>query len=337
MASFHSPGKGGMRQDGGVPASPPERFPVRIRSISSLSIAAAAVLLLAGCAGGQSDATSQSGGDLCATAAASGAASDSVDVGGEVGKNATATFSSPLEVPDLERTVVSEGEGPALSRGDYVAYGITAFDAATGEQVGSAGYADAPLQPQQITSDGPLAQLFGCAKVGSRIVAALPAGQEGGAQVYVIDVLEATPDAQWCTVGDFSGNAPQVAFGEGGRPTITIPQGEAPANVAVEELEAGDGDVVEPGDTVEVNYEGVKWSDGAVFDSSWEKGKTASFATDEVVTGFKRALEGQKVGSTVLVSMSPECGYGVAGASQNPLAGETLVFVVDIIGTQQAG
>ena len=65
-----------------------------------------------------------------------------------------------------------------------------------------------------------------------------------------------------------------------------------------------------PGDTVLVHYTGVKWSDGTVFDSSWERGAPASFATTGVVEGFKQALEGQTVGSQVLVVIPPEFGYG---------------------------
>jgi peptidylprolyl isomerase len=310
---------------------------VRFRPLATLSVAAAAVLLMAGCSSTAPDATdtASAGTDLCASAAASGAASDGVTVEGEFGAMSTATFTAPLEVGELERTVVTEGDGDQLAEGDYISYGLTAFDAATGEQLGSAGYEGNALQPQQVVAGGPLGQLFGCAPVGSRLVATLPASDQGGAQVYVLDVLSATPGEEWCAPGDFTGEAPTVTFGDGGRPTVTIPQTELPEDVSIEVLEEGDGDVVAPGDTVEVNYEGVKWSDGTVFDSSWERGETASFATDGVVDGFRVALEGQKVGSTVLVAMPPACGYGVAGSSDNELSGETLVFVVEIIGTAE--
>ena len=63
------------------------------------------------------------------------------------------------------------------------------------------------------------------------------------------------------------------------------------------------------------------------------RGEPATFATTGVVAGFKSALEGQTVGSTVVVAMPPVCGYGEAGSSQHELAGETLVFVVDILET----
>ncbi|MFG6504234.1 FKBP-type peptidyl-prolyl cis-trans isomerase [Microbacterium sp. P05] len=309
---------------------------MRFRPIASLSVVAAAVLLMAGCSAGTGEDTNATpaADDLCAAVASPGAASDAVTVGGDFGAAATATFSTPLQVDDLERTVVTEGDGPQVNIGDYLSYGLTAFDATTGEQLGTAGYADAPLQPQQVTADSAVGQLFGCATVGSRIVATLPASQDGGAQIYVLDVLDTTPGAEWCTAGDFAAAPPEVTFAEDGRPTITIPQTPAPDTVSLDVLQEGDGDVVAPGDTVDVNYVGVKWSDGTEFDSNWDSSEPAPFVTNQVVAGFQRALEGQKVGSTVLVAMPPACGYGVAGESTNPLAGETLVFVLKIIGTQ---
>ena len=85
-----------------------------------------------------------------------------------------------------------------------------------------------------------------------------------------------------------------------------------------------------------MQYTGVKWSDGSVFDSSWENGAPASFQTTGVVDGFRQALEGQTVGSQVLVVIPPALGYGEGEINDDDLVGETLVFVVDILGTQHA-
>ncbi|NKF33004.1 hypothetical protein HER21_42010, partial [Pseudomonas sp. BGM005] len=94
-----------------------------------------------------------------------------------------------------------------------------------------------------------------------------------------------------------------------------------------------DGPVVASGDLVTVQYRGVKWSDGSEFDSSWSRDAApAQFPTTGVVTGFKAALEGQKVGSQVIVTMPPRDGYGEGEINENDLVGESLVFVVDILG-----
>ena len=306
---------------------------MRIRPLAALSLAAVAAVLLAGCSTASPSAspTSTAGGDLCSSAVASGAVSDAVTVTGEVGESAAAEFTAPLEVTELERTVAVEGDGTQIGDGDYVSYALAVFDASTGEELQSAGFGDAPLPAMAIgVGTGP-DQFFGCATAGSRIVVTVPASSSGAAQVYVIDVLDVTAADAWCAVTEPSGDFATVEFSAEGVPTITIPATDPPEGVQLEVLTEGDGAVVEPGDSVTVNYTGVKWSDGTVFDSSWDRGEPATFETTGVVTGFQRALEGQKVGSTVLVSMAPACGYGEAGSSEHELAGQTLVFVVNII------
>jgi peptidylprolyl isomerase len=55
-----------------------------------------------------------------------------------------------------------------------------------------------------------------------------------------------------------------------------------------------------------------------------------------VVAGFQQALEGQTVGSQVLVVIPPAAGYGEGEINDQDLTGETLVFVIDILGVQRA-
>lgn len=316
---------------------------MRVRPLVALSLAAAAALLLAGCSGGGStpdasaSASASVAGDLCAAGAAPGAASDAVTATGDVGSTPTVTFTSPLAIESVQRTVKTVGTGQAIKDGDYVQYGLTAVNANDGSVEGSIGYGDAPVKPVQVSVGSGVDQYFGCATVGSRIVVAQPGGSSGSApEVLVIDILGITTADAWCAAETPSGPMPTVAFDASGAPQITIPAGATPPTaVALQTLTQGDGPVVASGDNVTVNYTGVKWSDGSVFDSSWQRGEPASFSTTGVVSGFQRALEGQKVGSTVLVVIPPVCGYGVAGnGNTNQLAGETLVFVVNIISTQ---
>ncbi|MEN2737940.1 FKBP-type peptidyl-prolyl cis-trans isomerase [Microbacterium sp. X-17] len=310
---------------------------MRVRSLAVLSIAAVAALLLAGCsAAGAPAASPSASGDLCAAAAAPGTASDAVTTSGDIGTAPTVTFTAPLAVTAVQRTVDVVGTGPAIKAGDYVQYGLTQVAADTGTVAGSVGYGNAPIEPVQVAVGSGIDQAFGCATVGSRIVVTQPGAQSNPPRVLVIDVLGITTGDSWCAPADTTVPFPSVAFDASGAPTITIPANTTPPTaVALETLTPGNGDVVQPGDNVTVNYTGVKWSDGSVFDSSWAKGDPATFPTSGVIAGFRRALEGQKVGSTELVVIPPVCGYGPAGQSGNtsPLAGETLVFVVNIIST----
>lgn len=311
---------------------------MRIRPLAALSVAALSAVLLAGCSGATPEAspspTGTAAADLCAAVAPSGEASESITVDGEFGEQSTATFTSPLEVTELQSTVVVEGEGDPVASGELVTYALTAFNAETGEQLGSFGYDDNPVLPQQISPDNPLGQLLGCASPGTRVVATFPATESAGAEVYIVDLLDVVPGAAWGDPEAPVDGMPTVELAENGAPTITIPEGDAPTDVEIAELKTGDGAVVESGDTVLVHYTGVKWSDGTVFDSSWDRGVPTSFQTTGVVAGFQQALEGQTVGSQVLVVIPPEFGYGAQDGHE--LQKETLVFVVDILGTQHA-
>jgi peptidylprolyl isomerase len=71
-----------------------------------------------------------------------------------------------------------------------------------------------------------------------------------------------------------------------------------------------------------------------MFDSSWSRGAPATFQTTGVVAGFKKALEGQKVGSQVIAIVPPADGYGAQGSGEIT-ATDTMVFVVDILKTSR--
>ena len=66
---------------------------------------------------------------------------------------------------------------------------------------------------------------------------------------------------------------PAVVLAPDGRPGITVPADTpAPKKLQVANTINGDGETVKDGDSVLVNYTGVLWKDGTVFESSWENG-----------------------------------------------------------------
>ncbi|WP_203135796.1 FKBP-type peptidyl-prolyl cis-trans isomerase [Microbacterium sp. JZ31] len=310
---------------------------MRLRSAAFLSALALSAVALAGCSGepapAETPTASAEATDVCAAALASGASSEAVTVEGEPGEKPTIALDGALEITTPERTVVDEGDGEPIALGQIIEYGLTVFDASTGEELQSVGY-DTPVLPEALAMDSGTAQLFGCAPVGSRIVATVPGqGEQQPATVYVIDLLgNDTPTAAWGEPQEPVEGQPTVELADDGEPTITLPDTEPPAETEVTTLKAGDGAEVASGDSVLVQYTGVKWSDGSVFDSSWERGAAAAMSTTGVVAGFQKALEGQKVGSQVLVTMPPADGYGAS--AEHELAEETLTFVVDILASQ---
>lgn len=281
-------------------------------------------------AGGESTAVDPAT-DLCGAAYESGPAIDAVTVDTDILKEPTVTFTAPLEVADIERVVTVEGDGEQIKYGQLVDVAQTIFDASTGEKIAEAGWTSDPIL-QSIVAETGMAQAISCATVGSRIAVTTPASTDRPAYIWIFDIQGITPTTAWGEAQPAVEGMPIVTLAEDGTPTVTVPEGDAPTEVKLATLKEGDGDVVAPGDTVTVQYMGVKWSDGTEFDSSWSRGAVpTSFPTTGVVEGFKQALEGYKVGSQVLVVVPPAAGYGAN--PDHELAKETLIFVVDILAT----
>ena len=55
------------------------------------------------------------------------------------------------------------------------------------------------------------------------------------------------------------------------KPTVTIPDTDAPSELVIEDLTVGTGDEASVGHNVEVQYVGVAWSTGKQFDASWDR------------------------------------------------------------------
>ncbi|WP_280830794.1 FKBP-type peptidyl-prolyl cis-trans isomerase [Mycolicibacterium frederiksbergense] len=109
---------------------------------------------------------------------------------------------------------------------------------------------------------------------------------------------------------------------------------EAPFSVTetqVHTLKAGDGPVVSDNATVLVCYMGVNGRDGSVFDSSYKRGAPVDFPLNGVVTGFQKAIAGQKVGSTVAVAMTSADGYPDGQPAAGIQKGDSLVFAIKIL------
>lgn len=91
-----------------------------------------------------------------------------------------------------------------------------------------------------------------------------------------------------------------------------------------------------PTDTaeVEVNYEG-RLIDGTVFDSSYKRGKAATFKVNQVIKGWQQALKMMPVGSTWELYIPYDLAYGERGTRDIPPY-STLIFKVELLGIKDA-
>jgi peptidylprolyl isomerase len=108
-------------------------------------------------------------------------------------------------------------------------------------------------------------------------------------------------------------------------------------------LKQGAGQAIKEGDFITAHLTGLTWDLRQVFLSSFDNGSPVSFvATDStnttdgqgVIPGLAQAIVGQTVGSQVLVSVPPALGYPVGQAPVGVPDNATLVYVFDILGTQ---
>ena len=107
--------------------------------------------------------------------------------------------------------------------------------------------------------------------------------------------------------------------------------GQPPAKLVTQDIVVGSGKAATAADTVDVQYSGTLYTNGTLFDSSWQRGKPATFPLNGVVPGFAQGIEGMQVGGRRVIVIPPDLGYGNDANGPIP-AGSTLVFVVDLVG-----
>ena len=102
-----------------------------------------------------------------------------------------------------------------------------------------------------------------------------------------------------------------------------------PSGLQYKVLAEGSGKTPKADDNVTVNYMGT-FINGSEFDSSYKRGKPATFQVDKVVKGWTEALQLMKEGSKWQLFIPPELGYGDRGAGPVP-PNSILIFEVELI------
>lgn len=102
-----------------------------------------------------------------------------------------------------------------------------------------------------------------------------------------------------------------------------------------EDLVEGAGDSPKTGQTVIVHYVGTL-TDGTKFDASTDRGQPFRFpiGTGRVIKGWDEGVMTMKVGGKRRLTIPPDLGYGARGAGGVIPPNATLVFEVDLLGTE---
>lgn len=116
-------------------------------------------------------------------------------------------------------------------------------------------------------------------------------------------------------------------------PTVTPPTGAAPSKLVTKEIITGTGPEAKAGEQVTVNYVGVLYKGGKVFDASWKRNETFPFllGKGQVIPGWDQGIVGMKVGGRRMLIIPAELAYGAKGSPPTIPPNSALVFVVDLL------
>ena len=299
------------------------------------ALAATAAIGLAAC--------SEDGSDPEATSAA--AALAGVTISEDLGAEPVVEFTAPLEVTAPDSKVVVAGDGETIAEGDLISWRSLYVDASTREVLQSS-WQGAPSEVVAVTADGIGETAFAfltTVTVGSRIAMAgwqQSTSGESYALVQVADVDRIIPGRAEGEAVAPSDAFPAVTLAENGAPSLAAaPEGEPPTETTLEMLIRGTGEPTAAGDTLTMMYTGWNWDTGEQFDSSWDRGAPFSFVQGQgqVIAGWDENLLDIPVGSQVMLVVPPVDGYGEEEPTdENPLGGQTLLFVIDVLNAQPA-
>ena len=107
--------------------------------------------------------------------------------------------------------------------------------------------------------------------------------------------------------------------------TVTLQSG-----VIVKTLKEGKGQRPTATDSVKVDYRGTL-DDGTEFDSSYKRGKPATFPLKAVIRCWTEGVQKMKVGGKARLVCPPETAYGERGAGNKVPPNATLVFEIELL------
>ena len=291
-------------------------------------LAAASLLLAAGCGSSGEEASDTTAAGSDATDAPATTAAPTVE--------STALPKPEVSIPDeipteLVVTDLIEGTGPAAAEGDTVLVHYVGVRSETGEEFDNSYDSGSPFSVN-LGAGGVIKGwdqgLVGVKQGGRRqldIPAELAYGdqpqgdiiQPGDALTFVVDVVAVVP-----------------ASDPANAPTGTVAPSTEAAEVTTEDVVVGEGDEVVDGSEVYVEIVAYDGATGEQIDSTWGNGGPVQLqaAADQTITGLYQGLLGMKPGGRRMITMPPSEAFGDEGNEQLGLpAGSDLILVVDLV------
>ena len=312
------------------------RRPSRLLAAGAFVLALAIVPAIAACGSDKKSETPSTDSSTTTLPDAHSRSIGDITVKGNFGSAPEITFDTAYVGESEESAVLVEGTGAVITAGQRITADYVAINGNDASQLDTTYGAE----PTHIVLDEasllpPVYKAIVGQKVGSRILVTADMTQQQGSWVIFVFDITGAQDVPTTASGEAvtpPAGLPVVTIVDG-VPTITPPTGEPPTTVVSQVLIKGNGPVIAAGQTVTMQYTGMIWATGKVFDSSWGSAPVDfPIGTGQVIAGFDSGLVGQTVGSRVLLVIPPDQGYGADGNSQAGISGtDTLVFVVDLL------
>lgn len=269
---------------------------------------------------------------------------DGITVAGKAGVKPVVTGPWPAQIAKTTSKVLTAGpaDGLVVEKGGTVEVHYLGLNARDGKTFDESFTAKQPatFSLSQVVP-GFEKGLVG-KKVGDRVVIMMPSADgyadgnadigilKGDNLVFVVDIQSTsvskatgtplTPKAGLPTVTDNGTKAPTVSIGSATKPSETV----------VQTLIKGPGAAVKATDAVLIKYTCVAWDTGKVLAENFTTG-AESGALAALIPAWKKGLVGQTVGSRVLVIAAPADAYPKGNATPSIPAGQTLVYVIDLL------
>ena len=102
------------------------------------------------------------------------------------------------------------------------------------------------------------------------------------------------------------------------------------SGIVITTLKEGTGASPKSTETVKVHYRGVL-NDGTEFDSSYGRGRPATFPLNRVIPCWTEGVQMIKVGGKAKLACPPDLAYGSQGVAGKIPPNSTLVFEVELL------
>ncbi len=250
------------------------------------------------------------------------------------------TIPTPWGIDKTQSEVLRPGGDQMLNKDSTATLNYVGLNGRTGEIFDSSYERGAPATlPLQGVVPGFAEGLTG-QSVGSRVLIAMPSEQgyadgnpgagieKGDSILFVVDIISANfEEAAGEDVAPAAG-LPAVTM-NGDAPEIAIPEGATkPTELVVQPLIKGTGAPVTATSSIQVKYRSWEWDTGAIVEDAWrpQQGPLA-----DLIEGWRTGLEGQPIGSRVMLVVPPELAYPDGSPDIELEAGKTLVYLIDVL------